>query len=103
MNEIINKYRCDHSFDRANCAFCSPQQEGVSHFGGHLVDWDLDDGNPLMGELESRDEILIRRAREKEAKDLAKQAIKDAKRAELQKSILEYEETEQVLIDNLPF
>lgn len=101
-----NKYRCEHSFDREQCEFCNPQLQGETHFGGVLTAWDMDDDNPLLGELPSKEEIALRKERDKKVKLEAKQKAKEEK---MQLTKMKFEDGEEYdpetlpTIDDLPF
>lgn len=97
-----NKYRCEHSFDRENCQFCNPSATN----GPIDVDWEMDEDSPLMGELESMEEIAARKQREKQHKEEEKARIK-AEKMKLTAMKFEdgtdYNPEEKPLLNDLPF
>lgn len=97
-----NQYRCEHSFDRENCQFCNPSATN----GPIEIEWFMDEDNPLMGELESQEERLARKQREKQAREDAKLKIKEEK-MKLTKMQFEdgeeYDPNETPQLNDLPF
>jgi len=97
-----NQYRCEHSFDRENCQFCNPSATN----GPIEIEWYMDEDNPLMGELESQEERLARKQREKQAREDAKLKAKEEK-MKLTKMHFEdgeeYDPNEAPPINDLPF
>lgn len=97
-----NQYRCEHSFDRENCQFCNPSATN----GPIEIEWFMDEDNPLMGELESQEERLARKQREKQAREDAKLKVKEEK-MKLTKMQFEdgeeYDPNETPQLNDLPF
>lgn len=97
-----NQYRCEHSFDRENCQFCNPSATN----GPIEIEWYMDEDNPLMGELESQEERLARKQREKQAREDAKLKVKEEK-MKLTKMQFEdgeeYDPNETPQLNDLPF